>query len=282
MKTKLLTITLLSAFLITLAGCGGETTVSAPPESSAPTEQATNADVISYDNRALCGNEKVDVALKEISRDGITLTITNKTSDTITIMQQGLALDGLSLYTNQYALLYEDLIPETTVEVLVPYELDNIEHQTMSGSFELSYIDEQGYGYTDSILSFNNVDLGYDPHPIWRYPDDNAQAGDILYEDDQLTCRFYRLIDNMFVVTAENKSDAFFQIMPNTLVVNGKVIEENNVVTGEAMPGCTTLVVAGLPDDVQSSDIETIAVSYQLFDQSGAGFNTFSFNMTIE
>lgn len=278
MKNKLLTIATLSLLLVALAGCGGETTVSAPQESPAPQEESADADVISYDNRALCSNEKVDVTLKEISRDGITLTFTNKTADTITVMQKGLAIDHQTLYSGNYALLYEDLIPNTTTDVLISYELDNIQHQSMSGLFEL-YLN--GSGFIDSIMTFSNVDLGYSEDPIWVYIEEDPQSGQTLYEDDQLTCRFYRMVDSMFVVTIENNGAEYFSASPSSLVINGQSVDISGFVPAEVMSGCQALLVTNLPDgDLNAGD--TIAAVYQLYDQDHAGTRNFSINMTIE
>lgn len=290
MKNKLLALAILSLMLVALAGCGGgETTVSAPPERSATEEKTAEEPAeptsIDYDNRALASNDKVDVALKEISHDGITFTMTNKTADIITIRQEGIALDGQCIYAGDNALLYEDLVPNTSTEVLLPYELNNIKHQNISGSFELSYVDEQGYGSTDSFLNFSNVDLGYESHPIWEYPEDSSQNGQVLYEDARVTCRLYRIMDDMFAVTIKNNSTEFFTTLIDSIVVDGKSISETSTVGADCLPGCEAIDMIQTLDFDLESEIQsgsTIAGVVELFGQTGGINGQFSFNMTVE
>lgn len=100
MKRKIVILGLLMIFVASLFGCGSEkTTVSAPLESSAIEEKTDEEEpaeptVIDYDNRMLCSDDKVDVALKDIHYGGITLTITSKTSEILTLSCDGLAFDG--------------------------------------------------------------------------------------------------------------------------------------------------------------------------------------------
>lgn len=294
MKTKLLTITLLSAFLITLAGCGGETTVSAPPESSAPSSTSTSApaeetqpdepSIIEYDNRPLCSNDKIDISLTSIAKDGVTYSITNKTSDILTVRDRGFALDGQCYYTGDYAYLYEDIVPNSTVEVTVPYELEDIEHETMSGAFEVNILDNKGFSSYEDFLPYSNINLGYSSNKIWFYPTDK-QCGLDLYEDDLFTCRIYRIIEDTFAVTIKNNSTEHYQAMFDSLVINGTSITDTSTDNAELIPGCESiLAVRALDRDLESElqEGDTIAGVIDLFGTDHGLSNKFSFNMTVE
>lgn len=292
MKRKIVILGLLMIFVASLFGCGSEkTTVSAPLESSA-TEEKTDEEepaeptVIDYDNRMLCSNDKVDVALKDIHYDGITLTITSKTSEILTLSCDGLAFDGQCIYHGNFSIMDEELVPNTTVEVEVECDIDdNIKHQTMSGQFDLIKYDEDGGGNSVGALPFS-VDLGYDSHPIWNYPEDtDSQSGQVLYEDDRFTLRFYRVMDSTFAVTLENKTSEYYTATFDSFVANGKSLDNTRVVWADALPGCTSIFSTEFTDlDLENelSTGSTVAGVVQLFGQDHSGAGKLSFNMTIE
>ncbi len=286
MKNRLTAISILALLLVTLSGCGGETTVSAPPESSASHEETAEPTVIDYDNRALCGNELVDVALKDIHQDGITLTITSKTSEILTLDCDGLAFDGQSVYHGNISYLHEELVPNTSVEVEVACDIgNNIKHQTLSGQFNLLKYDEDGGGNSIALLPFS-IDLGYEANSIWNYPTDtDPQSGQVLYEDDRFTLRFYRIMDSTFALTLENKTSEYYSATFSSFVANGKSLDNTRVVWADALPGCTSIFSTEFTDlDLESelSAGSTVSGIVQLFGSDHSGAGQLSFNMTIE
>lgn len=288
MKKKIIALITAATLLCTMVGCGETNTQSAPSASSSlqetntPKQETLAKPVVEYDNMPLCGDEKMDVALKSISTKGITFHITNKTSDIITIMQTGIALDGLCLYAGNYALLHEDIAPNSTVDILLPYDLGSATHQSISGAFE-TYINNSGF--VDNHLSFSNINLGYDVDTIWDYPDETPQNGAILYEDNNLICKFYRVVDSMFVLGITNKSNTYYSAMFDSFVLNGQVLNDAYSTSADLLPGCEALLVVESSNSPLSNRISTgdaVSGIVQLFDQTNTGCGQFSFNMTME
>lgn len=293
MKKKIIALITTATLLCTMVGCGDGNTTSAENSSSTtqssesapkptPAQKTLKQPVVEYDNMPLCGDEKMDVALKSISTKGITFHITNKTSDIITIMQTGIALDGLCLYAGNYALLHEDIAPNSTVDILLPYDLGSATHQSISGAFE-TYINNSGF--VDNHLSFSNINLGYDVDTIWDYPDETPQNGAILYEDNNLICKFYRVVDSMFVLGITNKSNTYYSAMFDSFVLNGQVLNDAYSTSADLLPGCEALLVVESSNSPLSNGISTgdaVSGIVQLFDQTNTGCGQFSFNMTME
>lgn len=287
MKKKIISLIATAILLCTMVGCGESNTPSSEDTSSTTEtniqEQETLANpVVEYDNMLLCGDEKIDVALKSISTKGITFHITNKTPDIITIMQTGIALDGLCLYAGNNALLYEDIASNSSVDILLPYELDSATHQSISGAFE-TYIN--GSGFVNNHLSFSNINLGYDVDTIWDYPDDTPQNGAVLYEDNNLICKFYRIVDSMFVLGITNKSNTYYSAMFDSFVLNGQVLNDAYSMSADLLPGCEALLVVESSNSLLSNRIsagDTVSGIVQLYDQTNTGCGQFSFNMTMQ
>lgn len=287
MKKKIIALITTATLLYTMAGCGNSNTSStenslSTTQSSAPAQETLAKPVVKYNNMPLCGDEKMDVSLKSISTKGITFHITNKTSDIITIMQTGIALDGLCLYAGNYTLLYEDIAPNGTVDILLPYELESATHQSISGAFE-TYVNNSGF--VDNHLSFSNINLGHDVDTIWDYPDETPQNGAILYEDNNLICKFYRIVDSMFVLGITNKSNTYYSAMFDSFVLNGQVLNDAYSMKADLLPGCEALLVVESSNSPLSNRIstgDTVSGTVQLYDQTNTGCGQFSFNMTME
>lgn len=286
MKKKIIALITAATLLCTMVGCGGGNTTSANnsslQEASTPKQETLAKTVVEYNNMPLCGDAKMDVALKSISTKGITFHITNKTPDIITIMQTGIALDGLCLYAGNNALLYEDIAPNSAVDILLPYELESATHQSISGAFE-TYINNSGF--VDNHLSFSNINLGYDVDTIWDYPDETPQNGAILYEDNNLICKFYRIVDSMFVLGITNKSNTYYSAMFDSFVLNGQVLNDAYSMSADLLPGCEALLVVESSNSLLSNRIsagDTVSGIVQLYDQTNTGCGQFSFNMTMQ
>lgn len=287
MKKEIIALITTATLLCTMAGCGSNNTTSSESslsatESSTSTQETLAKPVVEYNNIPLCGDEKINVALKSISTKGITFHITNKTSDIITIMQTGIALDGLCLYAGNYALLYEDIAPNSTVDILLEYDLDSATHQSISGAFE-TYLG--GSGFIDNHLSFSSIDLGYDIDTIWDYPDDTPQNGAILYEDNNIVCRFYRIVDSMFVLGITNKSNAYYSAMVDSFVLNGQVLNDAYSTSADLLPGCESLLVVETSNSPLSNKVnsgDTISGIVQLYDEGNTGCGQFNFNMSMD
>lgn len=293
MKKKIIALITTATLLCTMAGCGNSNTSSTENSLSTtqssesapkptPAQKTLKQPVVEYNNLPLCANDKIEVNLDAISKKGITLNIKNNSAETLTISYGGLALDGRCLIENDYALLHEDLIPNTTTNVLIPYALDEAEHQTISGSFEILHIDSEGYGYTDSYLSFSNIDLGQAASQIWG----DSPYAQTLYEDARVSCSYYQLTDSLFVVRMLNKSNQNFQASFDSIAINGQTITETSCNGSKLLPGCESLVYVetldyDLESNVKSGD--NISGIIHLFDQNGGGLDgQFSFNMTMQ
>ena len=293
MKAKVIVGLMVALLLFSLPGCGQTSSSDTAPasttsESSSEEKQSDEKNVkeekpteISYDNLPLCHNDKVDVTLSKISDEGIKINITNKTDDIVSISQAGIALDGQCLMNTGYALLYEDLVPNSTLEHLIPYELDEVEHQTISGVFELMKKDEDGNGWNDGYLSFSNVDLGHDAHPLWA----DSPDAQILYEDDQVVCSFYRILGSQFAVSITNKGSELIRTLCDSISVNGQMISEMSSDGADILPGCESILIIDLLDYDLESEVksgDTIAGIFDIFGQDHMGTGNISFSMTVK
>lgn len=276
--------------LALLSGCGSEsetssdkttvTSVSDETTEDAAKEKEEKPTEISYDNLALCSNDRIDITLKAISEDGITLNIINKSNEIITISEKGIALDGQCLPDNDNPLYWEDLVPNSTLEHQIKYNLDNVEHQTISGMFEIySDADGDGNSTAEGDIGFSNVELGYEPHAIWVASPD-AQ---VLYEDDQVSCSFYRVKGSRLALSISNKSTEQINCLLDSIAVNGQTITSTSSSGADILPGCEGILMVDLMDYDLESEVDnggTISGIIGIFkDHIGTG--EFSFTATI-